>query len=97
MGKGKKRHVVLLDFIFRKKLRRIEFLYWQIGNGMPGESDSSFLFLKIEFIFMKAASGKDIAKPSTIAIPWIYVPMASKLEAAPLKQPRHNGTFHLME
>ena len=40
---------------------------------------------------MKAAQGKDIAKPSTIAIPWIYVPMASKLEAAPLKQSRHNG------
>ena len=96
MGKGKKRHVVLLIYFLEKTetnwisvladreryVRRIRFV---------------FLFLKIEFIFMKAASGKDIAKPSTIAIPWIYVPMASKLEAAPLKQPRHNGTFHLME
>ena len=46
---------------------------------------------------MKAASGKDIAKPSTIAIPWIHAPVASKLGAAPLKQSRHDGTFHLME
>ena len=87
----------MLLIYFLEKTETNWIPYWQIGNGMPGESDSSFLFLKIEFIFMKAASGKDIAKPSTIAIPWIYVPMASKLEAAPLKQPRHNGTFHLME
>ena len=32
-----------------------------------------------------------------IAIPWIYVPVASKLGAAPLRQSRHNGAFHLME
>ena len=42
-------------------------------------------------------SGKDLAKPSTIAIPWTHVPVASKLGASPLKQSRHDGTFHLME
>jgi hypothetical protein len=41
--------------------------------------------------------GKDLAKPCTIAISWTHVPVASKLGAAPLKQSRHNGTFHLMK
>jgi hypothetical protein len=40
---------------------------------------------------------KGFAKPSRIAIPWIHVPMASKLGAPPLRQSRHDGTFHLME
>ena len=32
-----------------------------------------------------------------LAISWTHVPVASKLGAAPLKQSRHNGTFHLMK
>ena len=30
-------------------------------------------------------------------IPWTHVPAASKLGAAPLRQSRRCGTFHLME
>ncbi len=42
-------------------------------------------------------SGKGIANPSPIAIPWTHSPVASKLGALPLKQSRHDGEFHLME
>ena len=42
-------------------------------------------------------SGKGIANPSPIAIPWTHSPVASKLGASPLKQSRHDGEFHLME
>ena len=42
-------------------------------------------------------SGKGIANPSPVAIPWTHSPVASKLGASPLKQSRHDGEFHLME
>ena len=43
------------------------------------------------------AAGKDFANPAAIAIPWIYSPVASELGTLSLKQPRHDGEFHLME
>ena len=43
------------------------------------------------------AAGKGIANPSTIPIPWIHSSVASELGTASLRQPRHDGEFHLME
>ena len=37
------------------------------------------------------------AKPGTVAIPWIHSSVASKLEASPLKQSRHDDEIHLIE
>ena len=57
----------------------------------------SFLFWKREFMCLVYAAGKGIANPSTIPIPWIHSPVASELGTTSLKQPRHDGEFHLME
>ena len=42
-------------------------------------------------------SGKGIANPSPIAIPWTHSSVASKLGTSSLKQSRPNGAFRLME
>ena len=52
---------------------------------------------KSKFSYQHYATGKVIANPSTIPIPWIHSPVASELGTASLKQPRHDGEFHLME
>ena len=52
---------------------------------------------KPQFVRIVHAAGKDFANPAAITIPWIYSPVASELGTLSLKQPRHDGVFHLME
>ena len=46
-------------------------------------------------IFCRKLKKQKPAKPGTIAISWTHSPVASKLEASPLRQSRHDGEFHL--
>ena len=52
---------------------------------------------KYQFVGIVHAAYKDFANPAAIAIPWISSPVASELGTLSLKQPRHDGEFHLME
>jgi hypothetical protein len=61
------------------------------------KSKSQMFFFAFSNISQNHMAEKGFAKPSRIAISWIHVPMASKLGAPPLRQSRHDGTFHLME
>ena len=92
MGKGKKRRVLFVNILVANRIRRMEFLYRHTRNGMLQRFHSS-LFL----IIAEHSLGKEIAKPYTITIPWTHSPVASKLEAAPLRQSRHDGELRLME
>ena len=77
MGKGKKRLVLFVNILVANRIRRMEFLYRHTRNGMLQRFHSSF-FLKIA----EHSSGKELAKPYTITIPWTHSPVASKLEVA---------------
>ena len=46
---------------------------------------------------IKSLSVQGFANLCMFVIPWIYVPVASKLGALLLRQSRHDGAFHLME
>ena len=56
-----------------------------------------FLRKKLKFSCQHYVAGKGTANPSVIPIPWIHSPVASELGTASLRQPRHDGEFHLME
>ena len=71
----------------------MDFLYRHTRNGMLQRFHSSFL---LEIIGARSL-GKETAKPYTITVPWTHLPVASKLEVAPLRQSRHDGELRLME
>ena len=62
----------------------------QVNLSDAAEADAIFSILMGDKV-------EGIANPSPIAIPWTHSPVASKLGASPLRQSRHDGSFHLME
>ena len=67
----------------------------QVNLSDAAEADAIFSILMGDKVEPRRQFG--IANPSPIAIPWTHSPVASKLGASPLRQSRHDGSFHLME